>query len=142
MSNKVRPEVSSIEVRAAQPKAADSRKIQYICDIKNRSAEDIVYIVKLYMDDVEPFYTSAGLRLFVGDHEIKEYSGFKNGIYFKVYDPDFLAENGGEMVRFTADGVEFIDTGVRLPSAPAGVGLAATAGLATELPSQDQVLAE
>jgi hypothetical protein len=142
MSNKVEIRVSAIEVRAAQPKAADTRKIQFIAETRDASLEEIAYIVKLYVEDVERFYTSLGYRLFVGDYEIKKYAGFKNGIYFKVYDPDFLAQHAGEKVQFTIDGVEFVDTGVTFPEYSTDAEIAFEAGAAAGLPTQEQVLSE
>ncbi len=142
MSDEVRLKVSSIEVRPAQPKAADSRKIRYVGGTKDRSPEDIVYIVKLFMGDLEPLYRSLGFRLFVGDKEIEKYAGFKNGIYFKVFDPDFLAENAGKKVRFTTDGVEFIDTGASFPDYSVDAQTTDKAALASGLPSQEEVLSE
>jgi hypothetical protein len=142
MSKKVEIKVSAIEVRAAQPKAADTRKIRYVAETRDVSLEDIAYVVKLYVEDVERFYTSLGYRLFVGDHEITKYAGFKNGIYFKVYDPGFLAQHAGDKVQFTTDGVEFVDTGVTFPEFSVDAEFAVEAGLAAGLPTQEQVLSE
>ncbi|MGH8547421.1 MAG: hypothetical protein ACRERU_02225 [Methylococcales bacterium] len=102
----------------------------------------MVYIVKLYIDDWSPFYTSRGYRLFIGENEIKKYAGFRHGLFFKVYDPDFLAENVGKMIRFSVDGVDFSDTGVRLPDHSVGVLAAASLTDDGGLPTQEQVLAE
>jgi hypothetical protein len=142
MADEVELKVTSIEVRAAQPKAADSRKVRHLADAGARAAEDVVYIVKLYMDDVEPLSTSRGYRLYVGDVEVGKYAAFKNGLYFKVHAPAFLTENAGEDVRFTADGLEFIDTGIRLPDVSADVGAAPSAPGAPPLPTQEEVLSD
>ena len=137
ISHEVPLEVSSIQVRAAQPKAADARKIEQINQAKGRSAGEVVYIVKLYLDDARPLYTSMGARLFVGEEAIEEYAGFERGIYFKVYDPDFFSEHTGEKVRFTIDGETFIDAGVEFPRLTVD-----GQPDATRLPTQEEVLSE
>ena len=83
-----------------------------------------------------------GIELYVNDQLIRRYSTFKNGIYFKVNDPQNLSILRGGEVRFHRLGTdEFLDTGVTIPDAEDTEDPAALrAGGAVELPSQEEVL--
>jgi hypothetical protein len=78
----------------------------------------------------------------VGNQQIRQYSQFKNGIYFKVNDPQQLSTLQGEEVRFRRPGAdEFINTGVRLPAEETINRSLRTADV-TQLPTQEEVLRE
>jgi hypothetical protein len=38
------------------------------------------------------------------------------GIYFKVFDPQFFQDHQGQSLRFSQNGTEFTDTGLKLES--------------------------
>ena len=84
-----------------------------------------------------PPATSSGHALYVGDFRIPKYWQCRDGIYFKIYDPQFFTDHAGEPIRFSANGVDFIDTGLTLTS-PDRIG--AQALDAGDLPEQDDVL--
>jgi hypothetical protein len=86
---------------------------------------------------VIPPATSQGWALYVGDFRIPKYWQYKDGIYFKVFDPEFFVEHKGERLRFSQDETHFIDTGLKL-AAPAAVSR--TSGKARALPQQEDVL--
>lgn len=54
----------------------------------------------------------------MNDVRIPKYWEYEDGIYFTVIDPNFFAEHKGGRLRFSHDGAEFHDTGVKLPGAP------------------------
>jgi hypothetical protein len=56
----------------------------------------------------------------VDDLRIPKYWAYKKGIYFKVFDPQFFAEHKGGKLRFSQNGTDFTDTGLKLaaPRAP------------------------
>jgi len=107
------PKVIGIEVVAAQSTEADRAAIVYLSAQANKPLPQVAYIVKIRFDAMPPA-TSHGWALYVNDFRIPKYWEYKNGIYFKVFDPQFLADHEGERLRFSPNGSEFIDTGVKL----------------------------
>jgi hypothetical protein len=61
--------------------------------------------------------------LYVNDVLIPKYWEYADGIYFTVLDPQFFADHKGQRLRFSQNGVDFFDTGMKLPAptAPAAV---------------------
>jgi hypothetical protein len=81
------------------------------------SMPPVAYVVKVKLESRLPA-TSLGWALYVNDVRIPKYWEYEDGIYFTVTDPNFFAEHKGERLRFSHDGAEFHDTGVKLPGAP------------------------
>jgi hypothetical protein len=79
-----------------------------------------------------------------------KYWEYDDGIYFTVLDPQFFADHKGQRLRFSLDGVEFHDTGLKLPAAAAPAAKSKARGKsrkgktakskAEELPLQADVL--
>lgn len=69
-----------------------------------------------------PGVTSRGWPLYVNDFHIPKYWTYKEGAFFKVFDPLFFQDHRGLSLRFSENGVDFVDTGFRLapPSALEG----------------------
>jgi hypothetical protein len=137
--------LTDIQIQQARPEEADLRKIQHYAAIGDgppADTEPASTLIKLYLKTPIP-EDSAGVELFVGDHLIRRYSQFKNGIYFKVNDPRLLNELSGGEVRFRRPGTDgFIGTGVRLSIGdPAALKALRSMG-AAPLPSQADVLRE
>jgi hypothetical protein len=131
------PQVANVEVVATQSQAADSEKVAHLKTINN-NLKDVTYIVKVNLSAPMPI-TSLGFTLYVGDYRVNKYSAFAGGIYFKIYDPNFFVEHGGEPIKFSMGGMAAQETGARLPlqsDAAAGMG----ALQAPELPTQEQML--
>jgi hypothetical protein len=125
------PKVLSAELVATRPTAADTVMIARLAADAGSSLSEIAYIVKIRLREIPPA-TALGWALYAGDVRIPKYWEYSGGIYFKVLDPQFLAENRGKPLRFSLNGQEFVDTGVKLPGpgAPAskrGAGLPALA---------------
>jgi hypothetical protein len=131
------PRVSTVEVVAAQPTDADRSAIAHLSTRASAPLEDVTYIVKLKLQEKPPV-TSHGWALYVKDERIPKYWEYKDGIFFKVFDPNFLAQHRGQPLRFSFDGVNFIDTGKKLPSQKQK-GRRSTNGEAS-LPLQSDVL--
>ena len=74
----------------------------------------------------------------MGDTRIPKYWEYPGGIYFKVLDEEFLAEHQRQKLRFSENGVDFIDTGVKLPAPEAS--RAGRAAKVRSLPPQSEVL--
>ena len=109
------PKITAVEVVPAQPTEADSAKIAYLSAQSNRSLPQFVHVVKVELK-TKPPATSMAWALYVGDELIPKYWEYDEGIYFTVLDPQFLADHKGERLRFTMDGVQFHDTGIKLPA--------------------------
>lgn len=133
--------LTNIQLLLARPEVADLRKIRYYAAERGADIEEVSYIVKLYTQ-TPPVYNSMGVELYVGNQQIRQYSQFKNGIYFKVNDPQQLSTLQGEEVRFRRPGADkFINTGVRLPAEETIERSLRTADM-RQLPTQEQVLQE
>ena len=70
-------------------------------------------------------------RLYVNDELIPKYWEDRDGIYFTVLDPHFFVEHKGKRLRFSRDGVDFFDTGMRLAAPPAPAAAARSRARAT-----------
>ena len=145
------PKATAVEVVPAQPTEADRDAIAYLSEQASRALPNAAYLVLVNLKEI-PAATSEGWALYVGDFRVPKYWEYKDGIYFKVFDPEFFAEHKGERLRFTQDEKKFVDTGLKL-TAPASASKSApgktrgaagrarrVASKAVKLPSQDEVL--
>lgn len=139
MFNFTYPDVSNIEVVATQPKPADFRSIQYIQSTENTTFDNVTYVVKIYLQNKLPAM-SFGVQMYLDDYCVREYSGFKGGIYLKVNNPRFFAEHAGKQIRFSVDGETFYDTGIRLPNLAEGGRRGLTNAEVEALPTQEEAL--
>ena len=114
------PKISAVEVVPAQPTEAESVAIAQLSVDTNRSLPQVAYVVKVRLR-TKPPVTSMAWALYVKDVLIPKYWEYKDGIYFTVLDPQFFVDHKGKRLRFSQNGVDFFDTGVRLaaPRAPA-----------------------
>jgi hypothetical protein len=148
------PKITAVEVAAAQPTEADSAAIARLSAQTNRSLPQVVYVVKIELS-AKPPATSMAWALYVNDVLIPKYWEYKDGIYFTVIDSQFFADHKGKRLRFSQNGVDFHDTGIKLPgpatlAAPSrskrkvtkskGAQTKATKASAARLPTQDEVL--
>jgi len=132
------PKVSAVEVVAAQPTEADSAKIAHLSGETNRSLPQVAYVVKVRLK-TKPPVTSMAWALYVNDFLIPKYWEYEDGIYFTVLDPQFFAEHKGKKLRFSQNGMDFYDTGMKL-AAPPPPPAAKAKGKVTRLPAQADVL--
>jgi hypothetical protein len=109
------PKVTAVEVIPAQPTDAESAAIGHLSAVTNRALPQAVHVVKVRLESKPPA-TSMGWALYVDDVRIPKYWEDADGIYFTVLDPQFLAEHKGQRLRFSYDGVDFVDTGMKLPA--------------------------
>ena len=100
-------------------------KIALISADTNRSLPQVAQVVKVRLRSNPPA-TSMAWRLYVDDMLIPKYWEYEDGIYFTVLDPQFFSDHKGQQLRFSTDGVEFFDTGTKLP-APAETEVVADA---------------
>jgi hypothetical protein len=108
------PKITAVEAVAAQPTEADSRAIAHLSAELNRSLSQVVYVVKVRLK-TKPPATSMAWALYVNDVLIPKYWEYDEGIYFTVLDPQFFADHKGKRLRFSQNGVDFYDTGIKLP---------------------------
>jgi hypothetical protein len=109
------PKITAVEVIAAQPTEADSAAIAHLSAESNRPLPQVVNVVKVRLQTKLPA-TSMAWALYVNDLLIPKYWEYKEGIYFTVLDPQFFADHKGKRLRFSQNGVDFHDTGVKLPA--------------------------
>jgi len=131
------PKVTSVEVVATQPTDADRGAIAHLSARASAPLPEVTYLVKIAFEEMPPV-TSQGWALYVNDERIPKYWAYSNGIYFKVFDPSFLAEHNGQALRFSLDGVHFIETGKKLVVPKPKSQRAAHS--AAKLPPQSEVL--
>jgi hypothetical protein len=107
------PKAVDVEVAAVQPAEADRAVLAHLRARENKSLQELVYLVKVRFETMPPV-TSRGWALYVNNYRVPKYWAYKNGVYFKVFDPQFFEEHAGETLRFSLNGAEFIDTGLKL----------------------------
>jgi hypothetical protein len=112
------PKIAAVDVVPAQPTQGDSLALTHMSARADASPSDVAYVVKVKLQSKPPV-TSLGWALYVDDVRIPKYWEYEDGIYFTVDDPNFFARHKGEPLRFSHDGTEFHDAGVKLPAAPA-----------------------
>jgi len=137
------PKVTAVEVIAAQPTDADSAAIAHLSAETNRPLPQVVHVVKVRLK-TKPPATSMAWALYVNDVLIPKYWEYAEGIYFTVLDPQFFAEHKGQRLLFSQNGVDFYDTGIKLP-APTAPAASKAKGKAAksktkQLPLQSDVL--
>jgi len=130
------PRAVAVETAASQPTDADNAAITRLSQTAGRDLPPVAYLVKIQLETV-PEATSSGWALYVGNFRIPKYWEYKDGIYFKVYDPQFFSDHAGEALRFSPDGTEFIETGLVLASPDI---VPSSAAEMPELPRQRDVL--
>ena len=109
------PKVTAVEVVATQPTEADAAAIANLSAEQDRALPQVAHIVKVRLKTIPPV-TSHGWALYVGDLRIPKYWEYEHGIYFKVFDPQFFVDHKGKRLRFSQNGVDFYDTGIKLPA--------------------------
>jgi hypothetical protein len=137
MQQSTPPKVIGVEVAAAQPTDADSAAIAHLSSSGSKSLPPVTYLVKLRFENM-PEATSHAWALYVNDFRIPKYWQYKEGIYFKIFDPQFFQDYQGRSIRFSLNGTDFIDTGLRLAAPDSGVQRSVT--ISTSLPIQEDVL--
>jgi hypothetical protein len=138
MQAPVPPKIAAVQVVAAKPTDADRAAIART----KQTGLQAVYVVKVKLKEKPPV-TSMAWGLYVGDVLIPKYWEYADGIYFTVLDPQFFADHKGKQLRFSHDGIEFFNTGVKLatlPKAETSESKAKGKPKAATLPSQADVL--
>jgi len=129
------PKATAVNVVATQPTTPDRAMIAQLRAEREQTLPDAAFLVLVSLQEIPPA-TAMGWALYVGTLRIPKYWEYKDGIYFKVFDPQFFADHKGERLRFSADDRQFIDTGLNL-TAPAAT---ARATATRTLPKQEDVL--
>ncbi len=131
------PQAVAVEVVAAQATEADSAMLAQLELSESKSLPGAAYIVKVRLKAL-PEATSQGWALYVDKLRIPKYWAYRQGIYFKVFDPQFFADHKGGKFRFSQNGTDFIDTGLKL--APPAEPKKESRRRIARLPLQDDVL--
>lgn len=132
------PKITAVEIVATQPTEADSAAIAQLSAKASKSLAPVAYVVKVKLK-TKPPVTSMAWGLYVNDVLIPKYWEYEDGIYFTVLDPQFFADHKGKKLRFSQNGTDFIDTGMKFT--PPKEEAAATKGSkAAKLPLQADVL--
>jgi hypothetical protein len=137
MQESTPPKAIKVEVVAARPTDADRMAIAHLSAHGRKSQPEVTYLVKIRFEKMPPA-TSHGWALYVNDFRIPKYWAYKNGIYFKVFDQEFLQDHRGQSLRFSRNGTDFIDTGLKL-SAQQSLAPRSAKDL-NKLPVQEKVL--
>jgi hypothetical protein len=124
------PKVAAVEVIAAQPTETDRAAVAHMGAAEPKA----VYVVKVKLK-AKPPVTSMAWALYVNDELVSKYWEYADGIYFTVSDPQFFTRHRGKQLRFSQNGTDFFDTGVKLAAAPS-----VAEDSATRLPLQADVL--
>jgi hypothetical protein len=124
------PKVAAVEVIAAQPTETDRAAVAHMGAAEPKA----VYVVKVKLK-AKPPVTSMAWALYVNDELVSKYWEYADGIYFTVSDPQFFTRHRGKQLRFSQNGTDFFDTGVKLAAAPS-----VAEDNATRLPLQADVL--
>lgn len=109
------PVITSVEIVAAQSKPADLRNISYIRARDNSQIPDMVYLIKIYVEE-KPSISNMGLSIYLGDYKLRKYGEFSKGFYIKTPNSRFLREHAGAKIRFSIDGYNFYESDQYLPS--------------------------
>jgi len=134
----VPPKVTSVEIVAAQPTESDRAAFAQVSPAAKKPEPEVAYVVKVRLK-TKPPATSQAWALYVNDVRIPKYWEYEQGIYFTVVDPRFFADHKGQRLRFSQDGIEFFDTGMKL-AAPPTYAAAKSKTKAPKLPLQADVL--
>jgi hypothetical protein len=102
-----------VDVVPVRPSDVDRELIAQLKARVGLSLAAAAYLVLVRLK-VAPAATAQGWALYVGDFRIPKYWEYKDGIYFKVVDPQFFDDHLGEPLRFSQDGTNFVDTGLKL----------------------------
>jgi hypothetical protein len=137
MKEPTAPQAVAVEVVPSQTTEADRAMVAQLEATEQKSLPGVAYIVKIRLKAL-PEATSRGWALYVDRLRIPKYWTYGRGIYFKIFDPQFFAEHKGGNLRFSANGTDFVDTGLKLavPPEPKKKARGGTA----RLPRQDEVL--
>jgi hypothetical protein len=130
------PHAVAVEVVATRPTDGDATTLARLSRAGDREIAPVAYLVKIHLEVVPPA-TSSGWALYVDDFRVPKYWEYRDGIYFKVYDPQFFVEHAGGALRFSADGTEFRETGLTLTGPDVTLAPSDDTG---GLPLQDDVL--
>ncbi len=122
----IKPHLLGIDVVAAQPRDVDVQRLEYYSAQAAAPLPAIVYVVRLFLSAPPPS-TSTGMEVYVGETRIYEYGVWREGAFFLVHDPRFLAEHAGQSISFSFDGATREATGRVLPGSPGTTELASAA---------------
>jgi hypothetical protein len=131
------PKAVAVEVVAVKPTDADRAAIAHLSARDSKLLLQVTYMVKVRFETM-PQATSQGWALYINDFRIPKYWAYEDGIYFKVFDPQFFQDHQGQSLRFSQNGTEFIDTGLKLTVPRSRIQRSAIE--AAKLPLQDDVL--
>ncbi len=133
------PKITTVEVIPAQPTEAESAAIARLSSESKTSLPQVAYVVKVRLK-TKPPVTSMAWGLYVNDVLIPKYWEYEEGIYFTVIAAQFFADHKGKRLRFSQNGVDFHDTGMKLPAPTMPGALSQSKGKPPQLPLQADVL--
>ncbi len=105
---------------------ADLRKVMYLSNNPYTLSNPVYYQICLVMNtelifgpiDENGFSNPLAevYKLYIGNETIDRFTGDDKGIIFKCYTKQELENLYGQRVRFSLDGINFIDSGFNFPS--------------------------
>ena len=110
------PKAVAVDVVTAQATESDSLILAHLGADAAKPLPGVAYLVKVQLKAL-PEATAQGWALYVDELRIPKYWAYRQGIYFKVFDPQFFIDHKGGRLRFSQNGTDFTDTGLKL-SAP------------------------
>ncbi len=131
------PKAVAVEAVATRPTEADKAAIVHLSARDRKALAEVTYVVKIRFESM-PEASSRGWALYVDDFRIPKYWGYSEGIFFKIFDPQFFQDHREQSLRFSENGVDFVDTGLKLTPPRAGAEMRASD--LSKLPSQDEAL--
>jgi len=137
MTSATPPRVEAVQIVVTRPTVPDHRTLAHLREAEKRDLENAVYLVKLRLETV-PQPSSLAWALYLRNERVPQCWAYKHGIFFKVFDPQFLERRDGHELRFSLNGSDFVDTGHRLQWSASRS--AKTAHPAAPLPTQDEAL--
>src|ERR1019366_6068458 len=94
------PKAMAVEVVAAQATEADRATLAQFRSGEGKSLPNVAYVVRIRLKAL-PEATAQGWALYVDKLRIPKYWTYPQGIYFKVFDPQFFVDHKGGKLRFS-----------------------------------------
>ena len=113
MQPRNQPKITAVEVVASPTQTRGD----CASERATKSLPQVAYVVKVKLK-TKPPVTSMAWALYVDDVLIPKYWEYKDGIYFTVLDPQFFSDHKGKRLRFSQNGTDFHNTGMKLAAPP------------------------
>ena len=111
------PQVTHVQVEAAEPEASDLRTIQHLASTRSAAITPVSWVVRVQLDQV-PAASGQALELLIGHDVVRKYTQIPGGVAFVVNDPERLQNMLGKELSWRIPGDSTVhNSGVRLTAA-------------------------